>query len=156
MHNPQVEIDFKFLTVSSKVIKGNSLPKKYTCEGENINPPLDITGIPHNARSLVLMLEESLAGFKPTLHWLVWNLPVAQHIQEDIYVGQQGLNDFGYIGYRGPCPPFGKGNYIIKVYALDELIELNEGCTKTKIESALQHHIIAYGELAFSYTRGSL
>jgi Raf kinase inhibitor-like YbhB/YbcL family protein len=155
MHNPQVDIDYKVLTLSSKAIAGKSLPKKYTCDGENINPPLDITGIPLKARSLVLMLEESLAGFKPTLHWLVWNLPVAHHIQEDIYIGQQGINDFGCLGYKGPCPPFGKSNYIFKVYALDELIDLTEGCSKNEIENAMQQHIIAYGELAFPYTRAT-
>jgi Raf kinase inhibitor-like YbhB/YbcL family protein len=153
MHNPQVEIDYKVLVLSSKAITGNSLPKKYTCDGENISPPLDISGIPLNTRSLVLMLEESVTGFKPTLQWLVWNLPVSNHIQEDIYIGQQGLNDFGCLGYKGPCPPFGKSNYTFKVYALDELLDLPEGRTKAEIEKAMQEHIIAYGELGVKYTR---
>jgi len=153
MHHPQVEIDYKSLTLSSKAITGKSLPKKYTCDGENINPPLDVTGIPIHARSLVVMLEEVLTGFKSTMHWLVWNLPIAHHIQEDIYVGQQGLNDFGCLGYKGPCPPFGKSNYTLKIYALDELLDLPDGRTKSEIEKAMQEHIIAYGELGFPYTR---
>jgi Raf kinase inhibitor-like YbhB/YbcL family protein len=153
MHNPLVEFDYKVLTLSSKPIHGQSLPKKYTCDGENINPPIDVTGIPIDTRSLVIMLEESLPGFKSTLHWLVWNLPVTYHIQEDIYVGQQGLNDFGTVGYRGPCPPFGKSYYQFKVYALDELIDLNDGCSKAEIQQSMQKHIIAYGELGFTYSR---
>lgn len=155
MYNPQVEIDYKVLTLSSKVILEQSLPKKYTCDGENINPPIDITGIPHDARSLVIILEESLPGSQSILYWLVWNLPVTHHIQEDIYVGQQGLNDFGTIGYKGPCPPLGKSYYQFKVYALDELIELNDGCSKAEIQKSMQNHIIAYGNLGFSYTRTS-
>ena len=153
MHYQQIESDYKMITLSSEVIDRNGIQKKYTCDGENINPPIDIKGMPLNTNSLVLILEELLTGLKPILHWLVWNLPVTNHIKEDIYIGQQGINDFGCLDYRGPCQPVGISKYIFKIYALDELIDMNDGRTKAEIENAMQGHIIGYGELEFMYIR---
>lgn len=154
MQPSEVKADFKVLSVSSKVFHDNgSIPRRYTCEGENINPPLDIAAIPKEAKSLVLIVEDRDAPSGNWLHWLVWNIPITHHIHQDEVPGDQGLNDFGQNMYGGPCPPSGTHRYFFKMYALDTLLDLPEGSKRSDLEGAMRDHVIAFGELTGIYKR---
>ncbi len=149
-----VQIDRKALGIASAAFKsGATIPARYTCDGEDINPPLQIENIPSDAKSLVLIVDDPDAPKGTWLHWLVWNIPVVEHINEDEIPGDQGMNDFGRIAYGGPCPPSGTHRYFFKVYALDDLIDLPEGSSRNEVEEAMANHIIAYGETVGSYKR---
>jgi Raf kinase inhibitor-like YbhB/YbcL family protein len=157
MQQPSFETEFKVLHVTSAAFgdKGN-IPREYTCEAKDVNPPLEIGPIPEEAKSLALIFEDPDAPSGTWLHWLVWNIPILHHIHENEIPGDQGKNDFGRNEYGGPCPPSGKHRYIFKVYALDDLIDLPEGSTRDQVEDAMRSHIVAYGELAGVYKRSSL
>lgn len=144
----------KVMTVTSSAFRTNgSIPAKYTCKGENINPPLDISDIPPNARSLALIIDDPDAPGGTWLHWAVWNIPVTHHLQEDDIPGQQARNDFRRNTYGGPCPPSGKHRYFFKIYALDEVLDLAEGATFKELESAMADHIVGYGELVGRFSK---
>jgi hypothetical protein len=154
MKPSEAQVDYKLLTVGSNVFIANGdIPKKYTCEGENVNPPLDVKGTPEEAKSLALIMDDPDAPGKTFVHWVVWNIPLTRHIDEDELPGEQGVNDFGDVGYGGPCPPTGKHRYYFKLYALDNLIDLERGSTKQQLEQAMAGHIVAFGELMGHYKR---
>mgnify|MGYP003576707513 CR=1 FL=1 len=148
--------EFKALHLTSAAFgdKGN-IPHEYTCDGGDVNPPLEIAAIPIEAKSLALIIDDPDAPTGTWLHWLVWNIPIIQHIRENEIPGEQGINDFGRNDYGGPCPPSGTHRYIFKVYALDDLIDLPEGSTRNQVEDAMYGHILAYGELTGVYKRVS-
>ena len=154
MQQAVVENDFKVLDVTSSAF-GNrqTIPRKYTCEGDDVNPPLEIGRIPVEAKSLVLIVEDPDAPLGTWVHWLVWNIPVIHHIHENQIPGDQGLNDFGRNTYGGPCPPSGTHRYLFKVYALDDLIDLPEGSLRTHLEDAMRDHILAVGEIEGRYRK---
>ena len=136
------------LRVSSSAFKpGEFIPVKYTCRGEDINPPLDVSGIPAGTKGLAVIIDDPDAPGGTWLHWSVWNIPVTHHIMEDDIPGQQGANDFGRNTYGGPCPPSGKHRYFFKVFALDEVLDLGEGASLQDLQNAMKGHIIGYGEL---------
>lgn len=142
------------LDVTSKVFQANgSMPTKYTCEGEDINPPLEIVGIPDSAKSLALIMDDPDAPGRTWLHWTVWNIPVTNQVRENEVPGKQGRNDFGRNNYGGPCPPSGTHRYFFKVYALDTVLALKEGSSRQALEQAMHGHIVAYGELVGLYKK---
>ena len=154
MQRADIKTDFKVLTVSSKASKSKApIPRKYTCDGDDINPPLDVDGIPTEAKSLALIVEDPDAPSGTWLHWLVWNIPASRHIAENAIPGLQGHNDFDKRSYGGPCPPSGTHRYFFKIYALDAVIDLPDGSSRNDIEDAMRDHIIAYGELEGTYKR---
>ena len=147
-------IDYKSLHISSPAFKpGGNIPSRYTCEGEDINPPLDIKQIPAEAKSMVLIIEDPDAPMGTWLHWLVWNIPIVHYLNENEVPGDQGLNDFGKIAYGGPCPPSGMHRYYFNVYALDDLLDIPEGSSRREVEAAIQNHIIAYGQVMGVYQK---
>lgn len=147
-------IDYKQLKVSSKAFQIEELiPLKYTCDGSNINPPLDIEHIPEEAKSLVLIVDDPDAPINTWVHWIIWNIPVTHHIKENQVHGIEGINDFQQHHYGGPCPPSGTHRYFFKVYALDELLNLPTTTNKFQLEKAMSDHIIAFGELIGLYKR---
>ena len=137
------------------------IPVKYTCDGENISPPLRFAQIPSEAQSLVLIVDDPDAPRGTFDHWLVWNLPPdMQELTEDQEFARlspspiQGINGFGKTYYQGPCPPSGKPHrYHFKLYALDHLLSLPEGSSKQQLEKAMQGHILAQAELIGTYQR---
>ena len=154
MQKSEIKTDYKALNVTSKAFSPDGMiPVKYTCDGEDISPPLDIGPVPPEARSLVLIVEDPDAPAGTWLHWLVWNIPVTHHLLEQEIQGEQGLNDLGRNTYGGPCPPSGTHRYFFKVYALDDLIDLPDGSTRREVEDAMRDHILAYGELVGLYER---
>lgn len=149
-----IQVDLKALSITSPAFKpGGSIPSRYTCEGEDVSPPLVIRNIPSEAKSLVLIVEDPDAPRGTWLHWLVWNIPVVGQIHENEIPGEQGMNDFGRIDYGGPCPPSGTHRYYFNVYALNTLLDLPEGCSQDKVRKAMEAHVIAHGELVGLYRK---
>jgi Raf kinase inhibitor-like YbhB/YbcL family protein len=147
-------IDYKQIKVSSNAfVHEGMIPTKYTCDGENINPPLDLKDIPEAAKCLVLIVDDPDAPINTWVHWIVWNIPVTHHIKENEIHGVQGLNDFQQHNYGGPCPPSGTHRYFFKVYALDALLDLPATAKKLQLERAMSEHIFAFGELIGLYKR---
>jgi Raf kinase inhibitor-like YbhB/YbcL family protein len=139
--------------ISEAFVSLGEIPRRYTCEGVNISPPLFISGIPHHTVSLVLIVEDPDAPGGTWTHWVMWNIPPVRYIGEGEAPGIQGINDFGVTVYGGPCPPSGSHHYHFKVYALNRLLDLPEGSDRKIVELAMDKHILAYGELIGRYTK---
>jgi len=138
------------------------IPTKYTCDGENVSPPLKWTGVPADAKSLVLIADDPDAPTGTWVHWVLYDLPATAHelpeaLARSQYVpggARQGLNDFKQLGYGGPCPPPGKAHrYFFKLYALECALDLKPGATKNEVERAIEHHNLAQGQLMGTYKR---
>ena len=144
----------KQLTVTSSAFEHKQpIPKTYSCDGDNVNPPLAISGIPAEAKSLVLIVEDPDAPAGLWIHWVVWNIPPNGAIKENSVPGTEGLNTARNHRYGGPCPPSGTHRYFFKVYALDAKLDLEENSDKKDVEKAMQGHILAKGELMGLYKR---
>ena len=143
------------LTVKSSAFEqGKLIPTKYSCDGDDVNPPLEILGVPKEAKTLVLAVDDPDAPSGTFDHWIVWNIPASTtKIAENSVPGKEGRNDFGRTGYGGPCPPGGTHRYFFKVYALDAELNLSSGARKKDTEKAMQGHVLAKGELMGVYRR---
>ena len=133
------------------------IPKKYTCDGRGVNPPLRITNIPGEAESLVLIVDDPDAPGGLFTHWLVWNIPAGtNYIEEDSLPewALEGANSGGKVGYYPPCPPEGAHRYFFKIYALDTTLELEIGAERDRLEQAIEDHILDQAELIGLYSRG--
>ena|SRR5436190_7182171 len=129
------------------------IPSKYTCEGENINPPLEVSGYPPNTKSLAMIVEDPDAPRGVYDHWVVWNIPPGQAIAQDSRPGVAGRNSFGNTDYGGPCPPSGSHRYFFKVYALDSQLNIEPGSDKKALQNAMKEHVLASGELMAHYQK---
>jgi Raf kinase inhibitor-like YbhB/YbcL family protein len=140
---------------SSAFQEGGNIPSRFTCDGSDTSPPLQITGIPSEAKSLVLIADDPDAPSGLFTHWLVWNIPPqTDSIAEgSAPKGVQGNNDFGKSGYRGPCPPPGTHRYSFKIFALDRELDLHAGAKRSQVDAAMKGHAIAQGELVGRYAR---
>lgn len=155
-----VEVEKK-MEVKSVFENMSEIPKKYTCDGSDVSPPLRIENIPENAKSLVIICEDPDAPLGVFTHWILFNAPPENEIPEGIPHGRiieepfhavQLRNDFGKYGYNGPCPPSGKHRYFFKVYALD--VKIDEGVeTKKELLEKMKGHVIAEGVLVGVYGR---
>jgi Raf kinase inhibitor-like YbhB/YbcL family protein len=145
------------LKISSPAFEnGGKIPKKYTCDGANVNPLLKIENVPSNAKSLALIFDDVDAPRGTYVHWILWNVaPGVREIQENsIPEGVvQGVNDFRKMNYGGPCPPRRAHKYVFRIYALDTLLSLNPSGTKKDLEKAMEGHIISRAELTGLYQR---
>lgn len=144
------------MKVESPAFKqGQKIPAKYTCEGENVSPPLTITNIPQRAISLALILDDPDAPHGTFDHWIAWNiLPTESVIAEGASLPVLGLNGYRETSYKGPCPPPGKlHHYHFRVYALSKKLEIPAGSTKKQLELAIQGHILEEAELIGTYQR---
>ena len=130
-----------------------SIPAKFTCQGQGVNPALIITDIPPAAKSLVLFMDDPDAPSGNFVHWVVYDIPVIGRIQENSVPGKQGSNDAGGISYVSPCPPSGTHRYFFKIYALDKMFNLDEGLSKSSLESAMSGHILDQAELIGLYKK---
>jgi len=143
--------------------EGGEIPRHYTCQGENISPPLSWSGIPAEAKSLVLIVDDpdapDPAAPKMTwVHWVLYNLPpdsggLAEEVMDLPPGTLEGRNDWGRTGYGGPCPPIGRHRYFHKIYALDILLDDLNQPTKADIERAMAGHILAEGRLIGTYQK---
>ena len=142
------------MKLSSPAFEPNgSIPQKYTCDGENINPPLHFGDVPENAKSMALIVDDPDAPSGTFVHWVVFNMPVVDKINEDTVPGNQGVNDFNKQEYGGPCPPSGEHRYFFKAYALDQEPVLGENATKHDLEKVMRGHILDKAELVGLYSR---
>jgi len=142
------------LKITSPAFEHNQkIPSKYTCDGEDINPELIIENIPKGTATLALIIDDPDAPVGNWDHWIVFNIE-PKNIDEDSIPGIQGINSWGRNSYGGPCPPSGTHRYFFKVYALDAKLPLPENTNKKQLESEIQDHILAKGELIGLYQRG--
>jgi hypothetical protein len=153
------------LSLTSPAFAANgSIPAVHTCDGRDLSPPLAWSGVPAEAKSLALIVDDPDApdprAPKTTwVHWVVYNLPPSAHgleagaSQGALPTGaRQGRNDWKRAGYGGPCPPVGRHRYFHKLYALDTTLDLREP-SKQDLEQAMEGHILARGELIGTYQR---
>ncbi len=144
------------LITSSAFTEGGKIPRIYTCDDQNISPPLTWTAVPTNTVSLALIMDDPDAPSGTWVHWVLYNLPstLIRLDQGKSGGGTDGKNDFGKLGYGGPCPPRGSNHrYFVKIYALDTSLDLKAGATKAQVESAMKGHILAQGQLMGRYER---
>jgi Raf kinase inhibitor-like YbhB/YbcL family protein len=140
---------------SSAFQQGGNIPTKFTCDGEDMSPPLQITGVPAEAKSLALVADDPDAPGGLFTHWLIWNIPPQTNsiAEGSAPKGVQGTNDFGKSGYGAPCPPSGMHRYFFKVFALDRELDLRSGAKRSQLDAAMKGHVIAQGELIGRYGR---
>jgi Raf kinase inhibitor-like YbhB/YbcL family protein len=145
----------KMKITSSAFNEGGNIPSKFTCDGSDTSPPLQVTSVPPGAKSLVLIADDPDAPGGLFTHWLVWNIaPQTNSIAEGTAPkGVHGTNDFGKSGYRGPCPPPGTHRYSFKIFALDRELDLPSGAKRGQLDAAMKGHVIAQGELIGRYSR---
>lgn len=153
---PEGEYLMTIQLTSTAFSEGSTIPQKYTCVAENISPALSWTGIPTNAQSLAVIVDDPDAPSGTWVHWVLFNLPSDQgSLSEGVQgVGTSGTNGFRKLGYGGPCPPPGKPHrYYFKLYALDMVLNLQSGATKADVEKAMKGHILAQGQLMGKFGR---
>lgn len=141
--------------------EGGMIPIKYTCDDVDVSPPLEWDSVPEGTMSLALISEDPDAPAGTWTHWVIFNLPAnIRELPEDVPKqrmlkngAKQGLNDFGRIGYGGPCPPGGTHRYYFGLYALNAKIDLEAGATKEQLLKAMEGHVLAEGQLMGRYKR---
>lgn len=152
----------KTMKITSSAFANNGMiPAKYTCDGQDISPPLQWDGIPEGTKSIALICDDPDAPMGTFVHWVLYNLPkeakeLAENIPADKELAngaRQGTTDFRRVGYGGPCPPSGTHRYFFKIYALDTKLDLAAGATKSQLLKAIEKHILAQGELIGKYKR---
>ena len=145
--------------VSRAFTEGQTIPRQYTCNGINISPPLEWTGLPKSAKTIAIIADDPDAPAGTWVHWVIFNLPadtlgMVENVPatEDVAGGGlQGKNDFQKIGYGGPCPPSGTHRYFFKIYAVDGELPLKAGATKSEVEKASEGHIVGQAQLMGTY-----
>ena len=145
----------KMKITSSAFQEGGNIPSKFSCDGANTSPPLQISSVPSEAKSVVLIVDDPDAPSGLFTHWAAWNIsPQTSTIGEgSTPKGVQGTNDFGRSGYGGPCPPSGTHRYYFKIFALDRELDLPFGAKRSQLDAAMKGHVIAQGELMGRYSR---
>ena len=151
------------IEVTSPAFKaGETIPEKYSCDGADLSPPLEWSQAPEGTKSVALICEDPDAPRGMWVHWVLWGLPpdstsLPEAVPPDTVLansGRQGKNDWGRIGYGGPCPPPGPAHrYFFKLYALDTGLELQPGATRKDLLAAIDGHILAEGQLMGMYKR---
>ena len=139
---------------SSDFAEGEEIPKRFTCHGEDISPELVIENVPPNANCLALIVDDPDAPNKTWVHWVLYNIPITDKIEQGSIPGDQGHNDFQQQNYGGPCPPSGTHRYYFKLYALDTNLDIEKPCKETLLE-AMKGHILAEAELMGRFTKPS-
>jgi Raf kinase inhibitor-like YbhB/YbcL family protein len=136
--------------------EGGTIPRKFTCDGENVSPELLWTSLPSETQSISIIVDDPDAPAGTWVHWVLFDIPPQISSLTEGYrgAGVNGVNDFRKLGYNGPCPPKGSGHrYFFKLYALDSMLQLKQGVTKKDIENAMKDHILAQGQLVGRYGR---
>lgn len=147
-------METKTLAITSTAfINEGPIPSKYTCQGDNINPPLQIAGLPENTVTLALIAEDPDTAKGIFDHWIVWAIDPVDTIEEDSNPGISGSNSAGKTGYHGPCPPSGTHRYFFYIFALDTDVDLPVGADKTRLQEAMEGHIIAQGSIMGTYKK---
>jgi Raf kinase inhibitor-like YbhB/YbcL family protein len=162
----------EFRLASPDFAPGAAIPARFTCQGQNLSPTLDIYGVPAAAQSLVLIVDDPDAPSGTFTHWLVWNIPpettelrwlpdaavhlalvYPHHSGEARFTALEGTNDFGSAGYSGPCPPSGTHRYFFRLSALNTTLHLAAGASRSDLDAAIQGHVIATTLLMGRYAK---
>ncbi len=148
---------------SSAFKDGNFIPSKYTCEGANVSPQLHWNNVPKDVKSFAIIMHDIDAPGGDFVHWVIYNIPGnLKELHEDVTPSRNvsdevmfGTNDFGKVGYSGPCPPPGKPHhYFIQIFALDTILHhLESGSTRQQLLKAMEGHILAEGKLMGKFRR---
>ncbi|HQI00180.1 MAG TPA: YbhB/YbcL family Raf kinase inhibitor-like protein [Deltaproteobacteria bacterium] len=146
---------------SSAFGQGGMIPSRYTCEGNNVSPPLAWKGAPQGTKSIALVADDPDSPKGSWVHWVYYDIPMqVSHLPENISKrskpdtgGAQGVNDFRNVGYDGPCPPSGTHRYYFKVYALDTVLGLKPGASKKELLKAMEGHVLSEGTLMGRFAR---
>lgn len=150
------------IKITSNAFKeGEMIPRKYTCDGDDISPPLEWSGIPSGTKSIAIISDDPDAPMGTWVHWVIFDIPpdvkgLSEGVPKDKILkdgSRQGINDSHKIGYDGPCPPGGTHRYCFKVYALDKGLSLSAGATKKDLVKAVEGHVLAQGQLMGRYKR---
>ncbi|HMF09395.1 MAG TPA: YbhB/YbcL family Raf kinase inhibitor-like protein [Thermoanaerobaculia bacterium] len=152
----------EFVLRSSAFQEGAAIPRKHTCDGEDVSPELSWSGQPSQTASLALIVEDPDAPRKTWVHWVLFDMPAARSSLPDSVSdrpavdggGTQGKNDFGNLGYGGPCPPSGTHRYFFKLYALNKKLGLPSGSSRHDVDKAMEGHVLAEAQLLGRYSRG--
>jgi Raf kinase inhibitor-like YbhB/YbcL family protein len=145
-----------FALTSDAFEQGAAIPSRYTCEGDDLSPPLSWIDVPDDALSLALICDDPDAPAGTFTHWVAWGIdPSAGGLAEGEPAPREGLNGFGSSGYRGPCPPPGHGphRYFFRLFALDAEPRVEPGAGREALESAIDGHVIDAAELVGTYQR---
>lgn len=155
------------LSISSAAFAASgSIPARYTCEADDVSPPLAWSGVPSAAKSLALIVDDPdapdpKAPKRTYVHWVLYDIPTsARELPEGATAAslpdgaREGVNDWKRRGYGGPCPPIGRHRYFFKLYALDTTLGDRGGLTKAELERAMEGHIVERAELMGSYEKG--
>jgi Raf kinase inhibitor-like YbhB/YbcL family protein len=145
-----------FTLTSGAFEDGGDIPRRHTCDGDDISPPFSWSGAPEETRSLALTVDDPDAPVGTFTHWLAWAIePASDGLREGESMPVEGRNDFGTVGYRGPCPPAGHGphRYFWRLHALDVELELEAGARKPDLERAIDGHVLRSAELIGRYQR---
>lgn len=144
----------ELMVTSSAFTNGGMIPSQYSCEGNEMSPPLKIGNIPRNTQWLALIVHEPDAPVKGGFtHWVLWNIPVMEDITENYKGGVVGMNSAKERGYKGMCPPTGSHHYRFMVYALDKKPDITDATDKAALEKAMKGHILATGEITGMYKK---
>ncbi|MDH7485501.1 MAG: YbhB/YbcL family Raf kinase inhibitor-like protein [Anaerolineae bacterium] len=150
-----------FELTSTAFVQGKPIPRKYTCDGQDISPPLSWGDPPAGTRSLALIADDPDAPAGTWVHWVLYNLPATSRglpeaVSSDAELAdgsRHGRNSWRRLGYGGPCPPRGTHRYFFKLYALDTVLDLKAGADKGQLLKAMEGHILAQAELMGTYSR---
>lgn len=129
------------------------IPTKFTCEGRDINPTLEIAEIPKGTKSIVVLMEDPDSRSATMNFWILWNLKPTGLIEEGTTSGVRGTNSVGKSSYLGPCPIAGTHRYFFKVYALDEMLNIDEDSDQWVVQEAMKTHMLASGEIMGWYRK---
>ena len=146
---------------SSAFDEGGIIPSKYTCDGDDISPPLKWDSVPDGTKSIALISDDPDAPMGTWVHWVLYNLPADKRELPEVFPAdeklpdgtRQGVTDFGKTGYGGPCPPSGTHRYYFKIYALDTVIDTSDVLNKKSLLKKMEGHILAQGQLMGKYKR---
>jgi len=152
------------LKITSSVFEdGGEIPAKYTCQGTDVSPPLDFSGVPDGTQSLVLIVDDPDAPDPQApkmvyVHWVLYDLPpdtkgFPEGMKELPPGTQSGINDWNRTGYGGPCPPIGRHRYFFKLYALDKKLGSIDNATKDAVLKAMHGHVLAEAQLMGTYQK---
>jgi Raf kinase inhibitor-like YbhB/YbcL family protein len=150
-----------FELTSAAFAPGEPIPPKYTCDGDDVSPPLEWTDPPAGTQSLALICDDPDAPAGTWVHWVLFNLPAeARALPEAVPAvadlpdgSRHGNNSWRRVGYGGPCPPSGTHRYFFKLYALDTALDLAAGASKKELLGAMEGHVLAQAELMGTYSR---
>ncbi len=158
--------DAMFRLTSTAIQQGQPIPKKYTCEGKDLSPPLSWSGAPSGTKSYALIMDDPDAPDPKApkitwVHWVLYNIdPATTGLPEGASGGSlprgaiEGRNNFDRVNYGGPCPPIGRHRYFHKLYALDIALPAGKPCDKAALEAAMKGHVLAQAELMGTYQKG--